>query len=106
MTQLDMFTTATEARDAALAQVAANASDWMTEARSVLNHCPLRGQVTGGDIRLWVTEIVGHPHHHNAWGALISWAIKRNILVPTGASVAMKTPKSHARKTPTYWVTT
>ena len=57
---------------------------------------------TGEDIRFWCEATVGHPKHHNAWGALINTLLKRKIIVPTGEWRPMKDRASHARKTPVY----
>ena len=57
---------------------------------------------TGEDIRFLVANRIGEPRHPNAYGALVSTLIKRNIIVPTGEYRAMKDNTSHARKTPVY----
>jgi hypothetical protein len=61
-------------------------------------------RVTGEDIRLTVERIIGQPHHHNSWGAIIATAVRRGLLIKTGHYTQMKTKKSHARVTPTYIV--
>jgi hypothetical protein len=61
-------------------------------------------RVTGEDIRLTVERIIGQPHHHNSWGAIINAAVRRGLLIKTGDYTQMKTKKSHARVTPTYIV--
>lgn len=99
--QLDFFAQA--ARDTALTQVTDNAGSWMDMALDQLPR--LRRQMTeftGEQLRLEITDAIGAPHHHNAWGALVMIAVNRKIIYNTGSYVAMKTTKSHARRTPVY----
>ena len=60
--------------------------------------------VTGEDVRLTIERVIGQPHHHNSWGAIIATAVRRGLLIKTGHYTQMKTKKSHARVTPTYIV--
>ncbi len=103
--QFDLFDkkTAKEHRDSAIDRVSSNNQAWLFDA---LAHIPkLAGEtMTGEEIRLQVEIAVGPPKHHNAWGALIRQAIKEKLLIPTGQYKAMETPKSHARRTPAYWI--
>ena len=102
MTQLDLLE-AIKARDKALEKVAARANEWFDGALAILpqirNDSPF---ATGEDVRLWLEERMGKPHHHNAQGALIRVAIQKKILRPTGKFIQMRTKKSHARMTPVY----
>lgn len=102
--QADMFILepAKEQKNLAIKQVAINAGDWMDQALAAMRFLSKRREWTGEDIRLTLVPIVGHPHHHNAYGALISRAIREKLIIPTGRYVPMKTGKSHARKTPVY----
>lgn len=101
MSEPDLFSAA-GARDAALEQVADNAGPiFMARAQAAI--AKLYGEWTGEDIRLALLRAGIIPHHHNAWGAVISKAVKRGMLVPTGRWVGMKTTRSHARRTPVYW---
>jgi len=104
MKQADMFIMepAKEQRNLAINQVAENAGDWIDQALSAMRFLSKRREWTGEDIRLTLTDTVGHPHHHNAWGALINRAIRAKLIHPTGQYVPMKTGKSHARRTPVY----
>ena len=97
---------AIKARDRALKSVADNSEDWMEKALEALKYLSTRREWTGEDIRLLISKpgIVGAPHHHNAWGALINTAVRRKLIVATGRYESMKTTKSHARKTPVYRV--
>lgn len=96
------------ARDAALAQVEAAAETWFTQAMAALrgmgaavNHV----EVTGEDIRHWITKRIGPPHHHNTFGALVMQAVRARVIEPTGRYVHMRDERSHARRTPIYrWV--
>ena len=88
-------------RDAALKQVSDNNESWMPLARQAARDLP-NARYTGEDIRRHVSEVVGLPAHHNAWGALISSLAKDRIIVRTGEHRAMVDPKSHARQTPVY----
>jgi hypothetical protein len=101
MEQDDLFV-AKEARDKALGSVSENAGDWMDKAISAFGQLPV-GEYTGEDIRLSVERLVGPPHHHNAWGAVIRTLLKKRYLKPTGRYTSMRTKKSHARRTPVYW---
>ena len=88
-------------KDAALKQVSDNNESWMTLARQAARDLP-NARYTGEDIRRHVSEVVGLPAHHNAWGALVSSLAKDRIIVRTGEHRAMVDPKSHARQTPVY----
>jgi len=57
---------------------------------------------TGEDIRVALTTMVGNPNSPNAWGALIAFAIRRNVIEATGAYRKMKCVTSHARRTMVY----
>jgi hypothetical protein len=60
--------------------------------------------VTGEDIRLAVSDTIGEPHHHNAWGAMIRYMVGRKMIWATGKYKHMKTRRSHGRMTPVYRV--
>lgn len=90
------------ARDEAIDRVATNAgSEWVATGLNKISQLAA-GEYTGEQIRLILTEAGIVPHHHNAWGALISSAVKRGILIDTGRLDHMQTKKSHARKTSVY----
>ena len=99
-TQPDLFG-ARPARDEALGQVSANAGDFMAEALQAVLKLP-RGVYTGEDIRLELERQEIVPHHHNAWGALIRQCVASGALRFSGRYEAMKTRRSHARRTPVY----
>lgn len=99
--QIELFS-AVSLRDGALASVAGNSGDWFDRALRVIGSLERGQSVTGESIRHIVEERIGAPHHHNAYGSLISHAVKAGMLHPTGTWVKMRDPKSHARRTPMY----
>ena len=100
----DQIELALERKEHSLKRVLENATeDWKALARRVVR--TMRGrEVTGEDIRLRCLELDIAPHHHNAWGALVSSLVKQGWLVPTGRWVPMRGEKSNARQTQTYLV--
>lgn len=101
-TQFDLFGSRSE-RDKALAQVSANAGDWMTAAFGCLLRLERDLDHTGESIRTQVVAMgCPPPHHHNAWGALIRCGVTRGVLVDTGRYSQMISRRSHARRTPVY----
>ena len=96
-----------ERRDAALAQVGGHNQDWMIEGvlLAAVNLCPSE-EVTGEEIQeRLIHKGLGHPKHHNAWGALIRQLVSAKLLQPTGRVRKMKKPSSHARQTLVWQVT-
>jgi hypothetical protein len=94
-----------ENRDAGIEQVSNSNAVWLSAAKQMLHKLAKDrdGQeVTGEDVRAILTEIGMTPEHPNAWGALINWMVKRNVLIPTHRYTSMKDPRSHARKTQIY----
>ena len=94
-----------QARDEGLEQVEENALPWFDQAVAcVQSMCAVgNGQVFAGEnIRYWVREAIGEPHHHNAWGALINTAVRLKIITDTGEEKHMAKPSSHGRRTPLY----
>jgi hypothetical protein len=88
-------------RDEGMGRVTANAGPWVPAARTEI--AKLRGWCgTGEDLRLLLVPLIGPPHHHNAWGPLIKYAIERHWLFPTGERRHMKSKKSNARSTAVY----
>lgn len=63
---------------------------------------PIGTELTGEDIRVDCEAIGIHPSHHNAWGGATMRLVKSGVLQNTGRLTAMRTKKSHARKTPVY----
>jgi hypothetical protein len=103
MKQPDLFDAAASraARDMALAQVQEHTLDWWAAACAQV--AQLRGWMgTGEDLRLVVRAVVGDPHSPNAWGALTATAIRNEWLSRTGERRAMRSVRSHARRTDVY----
>ena len=94
MNQAELF------RDEALERVEINSGTWFERAMVALR--TVEGNLIGEEIRLRIEPIVGSPHHHNTYGALISQAVKKRYITPTGVHRKMKTARSHARKSPEY----
>jgi len=72
---------------------------WKQYVEQVIAALPTGTLVTGEDIRL---KCELQPHHHNAWGAIISLHVRKGILQPTGMYTKMRSRKSHARTTQIY----
>lgn len=99
--------TAIKRRDRALKTVADNSGDWMGLALIALrNSIPVpdvnREEFTVEDIKRWIVPMVGKPHSHNAYGALMRAAMLQNIIEDTGKWTRSKSLKSKARKIPIY----
>ena len=77
---------------------------WSTQAKFFMTSLPIGWTGTGEDIRRFLTEEMNleKPHHHNAWGGMISGAIKKGLIFGTGRYTKMKAVSSHARKTEIY----
>lgn len=91
-------------KEKALAAVRAKSGLWFERALEMVKLLP-PGRATGEGIRLQVVVKMGEePHHHNVWGALIRDAQRKGYITDLGISEPMKTPRSHARRTPIYYV--
>jgi len=99
---LDLFGDARAARDAALEQVTGNAGVWFDIALRYVAYLPKGWRGTGEDLRLYLIPAIGAPHSPNAWGALVAQAMQKGMLLRTGERRAMRTMKSHARRTDVY----
>jgi hypothetical protein len=91
-----------QAKAEALSQV--KREPWSSRAKSGIEHLPSGWAGTGEDIRRFLLEELHlePPHHHNAWGGVISGAVKMGIIIGTGRYTKMRAIKSHARKTEIY----
>ena len=96
---------AKEQRDYSLSKVSANAGDSF---RKDAIACILREwsgrEATSEDFRLTCEAQGIVPHHHNAWGGLTMGLKRMGALVETGELRAMKSSRSHARRTMVYRV--
>jgi hypothetical protein len=101
MTEFNL-TLADAAKRAALNLV--TKKEWADEARFFLLTLPPGWEGTGEDIRRFLVEDMSldPPHHHNAWGGLISGALRRGTITGTGKYRKMTSVRSHARKTEVY----
>jgi hypothetical protein len=96
---LDHSLSGLEGKDRALEGVMKPNVKWRADALAKLKALPVGWKGTGEDIR----KVVGvEPHHHNAWGSLVSAALKDELIYPNGDRVAMKAKTSHGRQTPVY----
>jgi hypothetical protein len=90
-------------RDEGIARVSEHNLNWLDACVSEVRLFRfMHVTFTGEDIRFHCTQRVGHPAHHNAWGALTNVCIRRDIIRPTGEHRPMRDPISHARQTPVY----
>ncbi len=91
-----------KARNEAIEQVSSNATDFMHKA--IVEIAMLeKAEYSGEDIRLILTEKGITPHHHNAWGALISHATRKGLLENTGRLKKSRIITSHAKKSFIYF---
>lgn len=79
-------------------------SNWMLEAVETLQRHreELPSLFIGEDIRELILCYIEAPHHPNAWGALTRYLVVLKMIVQTGRIVKMRTPSSHARRSPEY----
>lgn len=83
--------------------VASHNQRWIDLCRAEAErYAMFRATFTGEDLRFHCSREVGLPHHSNAWGALISYLVKRGVIEPTGEYRPMRDENSHARKTAVY----
>ena len=73
--------------------------EWKMHVAEVIGKIPKGMFVTGEDIR---RQCKLEPHHHNAWGAVISAHVRNESLIPTGDWKKSITPKAHARMIQIY----
>lgn len=95
---------AIEARDKAIAQVSQGSPTWIEQAHENIRTYP-HPIATGEDLRVWLTERIGEPHHHNVYGAMIMGAARKGLITKTGEYRPMKLKQSHARVNPVYSIT-
>lgn len=96
---------AKEARDYNLSKVTANAGDsFRKDAIACILRVWAGREATSEDFRLTCEQQGITPHHHNAWGGLTMGLKKMGALIETGELRAMKSSRSHARRTMVYRV--
>ena len=96
-------------RDEGMERVASHSGLWKDRARAAMDAWFARlgpGQAfTGEDIRLAIREVVGEPHHPNAWGAVTGGRVRGWLLnaeIELVAVVEAKDPKNHATRLRRY----
>jgi len=100
----DDRTNGEELRDRGMERVAENAGEWKYTAQAEIDgwfsETPEGEVFTGEDIRTAIQSVVGEPHHHNAWSAVIGGRIRKwlaaNLIEIEGTSLA-KVEAAHAR---------
>jgi hypothetical protein len=76
---------------------------WHDRAMAELLKFAGSGQLMRGEeMRALIVECVGHPEHHNAWGALVRHACLAGIIDDTGSVSPAQSKKSHARRMPIW----
>lgn len=101
---MDLFTSAKQARDEALQQVAQGSLSWMDKAIEAVQMYPEK-EATGEELRIYLEQKIGQPHHYNVFGALIMACARKGIIRKTGEYRACQRKESHARVNPVYQVT-
>lgn len=76
--------------------------DWKRNYERLMGLQEVQEPFTGEAFRVYAIPKIGHPHHHNAWGAMWNVALRKGWILPTGQYCNMGTKKSHARKTELY----
>lgn len=94
------MTTATETRDKALANVAANTDEqWWQETMLIIKHIATNTfDFTTDDIWAYLaTTTLPTPHERRALGALMMAACRAGLITPTDRYRQSKRPQCHAR---------
>jgi hypothetical protein len=90
-------------RDIGIARVLSANSTWADDIGAWISNLPHGWKGTGEDIRrIWLRNGGLKPKHHNAWGGVISSAVRRGVLQKTGKRQNMKWTPSHSRTTDEY----
>lgn len=103
--EIDLFEAAAarEARDAGIERITATAGHWTRAARLSVRAIPYGWTGLGEDIRFkLIRDGLPQPHHPNAWGALIKWAVDRGLFEATGEVRNTRDRPSHACYTKVY----
>jgi hypothetical protein len=101
-TQIDLEdylkTPAEQARDEGRERVKKSNDEWFGDAMKVIAGMPSDFVGIGEDVRHYVANRIGPPKKPQAWGSLISHAVRKNMLRETGELRKMRDLKSHARR--------
>ena len=98
---MDLFSSAAQERDKALERVVQGSYSWMEKAIEAVRLYPEK-YATGEQLRIYLEEKIGHPHHYNVYGALIMACARQGILRKTGEYRPCQRKESHARVNPVY----
>ena len=60
-----------------------------------------KGEFLFESIRLGMERDGWHPYHHNVWGALSSWYVKKGLVTKVGERKSAD-PRAHARTQPVF----
>lgn len=97
--QFDIFE-ARRLRDEGMKRVSENSATWHELAFQTACKLPQEWSGLGEDVRAYVSEIVGEPHHPNCWGALTNSLQRSGVLEKTGEWRGARSKKSHASTYP------
>jgi hypothetical protein len=99
-----MEATAIQNRDEGIRKVSGSNRLWMASAVAelVARYATTGTELTGEDMREYVTKEIGTPSHPNAWGALVKALIRGGWIKDTFVTAQMTSPQSHARRTPLW----
>lgn len=84
-------------RDKGIGRVLTHNQIWLAKCKTEAGFFVMsRETFTGEDIRFHCRKAVGHPGHHNAWGALTNALVKGKVIEATGDWAQSKDKTSHA----------
>jgi hypothetical protein len=90
-------------RDDGIERVSAKNKEWLGRYMRLLPQIPVGTVLTAEDIRLVLTDFIGHPTSPNAWGAAANSAARSHgLLRKTGNYRKPKATKSHSRMIQEY----
>lgn len=96
--QADLFDTASNLKEQGQKKVLDHSGEWRERAIEMIVSLTKSCRVfTAEDLRMLAHGRLDEPHHCNAWGAIMTTACKRGLIVKTGEYVASSFPSSHGR---------
>jgi len=93
--------TAEALRDAGIASVTKNEKTWLEDAHALIARYPT-DEANAEELRTWVEDRLGAPHHVNAYGGMIMSAVRKGLLKNTGVYTVGKRPSGHGRRVANY----